>query len=683
MLPLLVMCSGLFVNLPVQEKPPSTDLANYQAIKLKVGHDSDAHVRLALWCEAHGLGAERLKHLALAVLTTPSHTTARGLMGLVSYQGRWQPPDAVTDRVRKDVGLAASLAEYNARRAKLVNTADGHWRLAVWCEEHGLKAEAMAHFTTVLRLDPGREAAWKRLGCKKHNGRWMTAAQIAEEKVELEARKQADKHWRPLLAKLSTSLAHKEKRAETEEVLSRIVDPRAVGPIWRTFAEGNVTQQTIAVQLFGQINTPAASRALAAMAVFSDAPEIRRKATETLKRRDPREFVGLLISMIRDPIKYEVRPVGGPGSPGALFVRGKQFNVQRLYAPPSLPNIPLFPGEPITYDAWGLPVVSRYLGETNDVQQRTLSIESIDLGPYTRYSRWRKTTTTTETTTTPIQRTLEIPIGQIYLQYQTSALVAEQQLLNDAREIDSYNQFANDSYRRISQVLGEVTGQDLGQDQKKWMTWWVEHQGYTYTPYEPEDKPTFTENVPLAYVPQGVAAPIQAQVGTPVTTTSTSTGIGHSCFRAGTLVRTLEGLRPIERLKIGDQLLTQNTLNGTLAFQPVLAVYHNKPSTTLKIVAGGDTVVATPIHRFWKAGTGWTMARDLKPGDSLRILGGTAEVVSIENDVTQPVFNLEVASGQSFFVGDSGMLVHDNSLVQPVSSPFDAEPRLEAITHGK
>ena len=39
---------------------------------------------------------------------------------------------------------------------------------------------------------------------------------------------------------------------------------------------------------------------------------------------------------------------------------------------------------------------------------------------------------------------------------------------------------------------------------------------------------------------------------------------------------------------------------------------------------GGETIVATGIHRFWKAGKGWTMARDLKAGDRLRMIGGVA-----------------------------------------------------------
>jgi hypothetical protein len=39
------------------------------------------------------------------------------------------------------------------------------------------------------------------------------------------------------------------------------------------------------------------------------------------------------------------------------------------------------------------------------------------------------------------------------------------------------------------------------------------------------------------------------------------------------------------------------------------------------------------------------------------------------------VYNLEVAEGRSYFVGDRGALVHDYSPVLPVSGAFDAVPR--------
>ena len=74
----------------------STDLAAYQVARSEAGRDSEAHVRLALWCEAHGLTAERLKHLSLAVLYDPTNALARGLMGLVAYHGKWERPDQVS-----------------------------------------------------------------------------------------------------------------------------------------------------------------------------------------------------------------------------------------------------------------------------------------------------------------------------------------------------------------------------------------------------------------------------------------------------------------------------------------------------------------------------------------------------------------------------------------------------------
>src|SRR5262249_61231190 len=93
--------------------------------------------------------------------------------------------------------------------------------------------------------------------------------------------------------------------------------------------------QLRALQLLGQIDAPAAPRAIAVLSIFGKSAEVRRIATETLKGRDAREFAGLLIGMLRDPIKYEVRPVAGPGSQGELYIKGKKANTLRLYSPPA------------------------------------------------------------------------------------------------------------------------------------------------------------------------------------------------------------------------------------------------------------------------------------------------------------------------------------------------------------
>ncbi len=86
--------------------------------RAKAGHDAKAHVRLALWCESHGMSAERMKHLAMAVLYDPSNGLARGLMGLVAYQGKWERPDVVGREIQDDPAYHDLIREYLERRAQ-------------------------------------------------------------------------------------------------------------------------------------------------------------------------------------------------------------------------------------------------------------------------------------------------------------------------------------------------------------------------------------------------------------------------------------------------------------------------------------------------------------------------------------------------------------------------------------
>ncbi len=109
------------------------------------------------------------------------------------------------------------------------------------------------------------------------------------------------------------------------------------------------------------------------------------------------------------------------------------------------------------------------------------------------------------------------------------------------------------------------------------------------------------------------------------------------------MIRTLTGDRPIEALKVGDQVLAQDTSVGALRYRSVTGVHHNPPAQTLRVKLKDEVILATGFHRFWKAGRGWIMARELKPGDMIRTLEGLIQVASIEPDRVQPVYNLDVA----------------------------------------
>jgi hypothetical protein len=119
-------------------------------------------------------------------------------------------------------------------------------------------------------------------------------------------------------------------------------------------------------------------------------------------------------------------------------------------------------------------------------------------------------------------------------------------------------------------------------------------------------------------------------------------------------------------------VLTQSTKTGALDYQPVLVVHHNPPSRTFKVSLGDEVIVSSAFHRFWKAGQGWVMARDLTIGDPIRTLNGTVKVAKIEEGRVVPVFNLDVSVDADFFVGQRAALVHDNSLPDLRQPPFDS-----------
>ncbi len=223
------------------------------------------------------------------------------------------------------------------------------------------------------------------------------------------------------------------------------------------------------------------------------------------------------------------------------------------------------------------------------------------------------------------------------------------------------------------QVLSQVSGQDYGADRKSWDRWLTDLRGYAYvSPTVPVDKPTLVEEVPLSGVPQ--PSVVLNTIEGPIANVER-----HSCFAAGTPVRTFSGLRPIEELSAEDLVLTRDTTSGVLKFLPVVVVYHNPPNATFRIDLGKESIVATGIHRFWKAGQGWVMTRELKPGDRLRTVDGTLVVRTVQADKVQNVFNLQVTGGDNFFVGNAGVLAHDNSVVNPAEIPFDRVPPVEEI----
>jgi Pretoxin HINT domain len=134
------------------------------------------------------------------------------------------------------------------------------------------------------------------------------------------------------------------------------------------------------------------------------------------------------------------------------------------------------------------------------------------------------------------------------------------------------------------------------------------------------------------------------------------------CLVAGTKIRTESGLVAIEKLTVGDRVLARNVTTGQLRFRPVIRPTLRPASPTLRISLDGEVIQASGGHPFWVSSTGWVKARDLKPKMRLQTVNGVAEVLSVEPGNTVELYNLVVESDSSYFVGDLGILSHDNTI---------------------
>ena len=280
-----------------------------------------------------------------------------------------------------------------------------------------------------------------------------------------------------------------------------------------------------------------------------------------------------------------------------------------------------------------------------------------------------------------MNQTLQIPIGEMMLEAQMAAQAAEPQLAGDVRAIAAYN--ARDPRRRISgssrssPARSGPTSATIVPPGTKWL---VDLFGYAYSCAAiPSEETTVVEQVPPSYVPQTdpdrhaefhrLRRDVPLLLRRRDARSGPSTVSGRSSPSAsGDLVLTQDA--KIRRAEVPGRWSPSTTTRPTATYRVALD--------------GGDPIVATGIHRLWKAGKGWTMARELKPGDVLRTLGGLASVKAVEADRTQLVYNLQVADGESYFVGKSGVLAHDNSTINPVPEPFDAvAPLAEAAASSR
>ncbi|MBQ6160948.1 MAG: hypothetical protein IJK24_08370 [Oscillospiraceae bacterium] len=137
-----------------------------------------------------------------------------------------------------------------------------------------------------------------------------------------------------------------------------------------------------------------------------------------------------------------------------------------------------------------------------------------------------------------------------------------------------------------------------------------------------------------------------------------------ACFVAGTLVATVDGLKPIETLKVGDMVLSIDIDTMHTDYKPVLETYIRKVRKLVYLKVDGEVIVATEDHPFYVSGQGFVNAAKLIAGARLvNLTGGVfcVEQISFEymENGEKTVYNLQIADNHTYCVGNHNILVHN------------------------
>lgn len=560
-----------------------------------------------------GDDAARDEALDAAVEVDPDHAPSRGERGEVEVDGRWvsarYAQQLAADDPQRD--------EYQERLRNMDDTPAAHVRMAKWCEKTGLRPEARAHWIAVLKGDPKNAAALEGIGMKWRDGQLWDVGQAADADERFEEFAKQAKSWEKRLRRFES------KPYFDEDELARIgaeLDAGAIGPIEARIArlprmsnsEGAERSEKL-IQAFLE-NSAAmpeveVTASLSRIAIYGGDTH-RQAAIENLKDRPENDSMPMLLSHLIAPIESEHRIERDARGNVVYQHRLKRENPEH--------------------------------GEVHD-RNRTATV-SVGVNNWAPQG-FRAFTTPESLYLAEIQARFEGVKQAIDYQSeaeQTNAVVA------------AHNRLANELNERVRAALTEVSGRSLGDNPLEWWQYWQRYSGYdTYhrATERTYDVTSTNQQVTATSTLERIPPP--------------PPGARCECFVAGTPVWTRDGKRAIETLKPGDLVMARDPHRGGIVYRVVTDTTVREPSPMVEVVAGGESIHATVGHPFWVLGQGWRMAKELAVGDVLSTLYGPVTVTAVNEHQSAAAHNLVVEDAANYYVGDNGVLVHDNTPRMP------------------
>ncbi len=596
-------------------------------------------VQEALHREIYGLADQREQLLDHAARTSPNYPPSMWHRGYIQCRGQWLRADQY-DQIGKDPRLTA----YWKIRQDYDDTPDGQLKLAAWCGRHGLADQQRAHLTQVLNLDPNHRLAREQLGFRWMHGAWTHVDEIQEALRDTQRQRKTLRKWRPQVEPILALLKHKSPRRQEQgqQRLAAITDPEAIVALETLLSAESEWCASLVIAQLKKMPQREAALALARHAVISPWPEVRKEAALELRKRHLDTYVPALLSAMHTPVQTRIEV--GRGFAGRLvyrhsFYREGQGERQLLIAETAYKRLAQPGGD-------GEETLSRAV---SSVRQNAIRAEVLTARENERAEQLNHR----------IAGALSIATEQLVLpspeswwawwtHYNELRIDGDKPLrqLYARREI----RVEDRSQRKMSEEDREKLRQQQRERRQKFADKELKNSRWYWMPdgRRIRQKRLNSGQYLKQFMDSGgqISTVIQSFI---------------SCFAAGTPVSTARGPRPIERIQVGDLVLSQDVESGELTYKPVLRTTVRPASRLLILNTSNDTLHTTGGHPFWVCGEGWKKARELRSGMLLHHVNGSTMVDSIEPGALKEAYNLVVADFQSYFVGHGKLLCHDTA----------------------
>lgn len=513
--------------------------------------------------------------------------------------------------------------EYFKLREQAEITIETHRNLAKWCQSHGLDSRAKAHWFGVLDNDPSNFEARQQLSYTFLFNRWFSPQELSAAKLAAENLEQQLKQWIPKVREWKINLESNDikKRLKTLEQLKNLENPDVIPALDIAAGQANPTVAKHFVSAIGRFQTREACIALAGIAIANTSTDVGTHSIEILRKYPLEFYVPDLLDLMSTEYELMSQLVTRPNGEMVLQLvqmrelrnRFEKNQMDKLMA--------ISPQEKLKKSS-GMSVEL--------IAGRLLQFQSV------------------ATSKSAVKNGL-------------AASVISKEAKRDAEEaqaeLDRTNESIRSLQRNIAMVLRSTTDAKLDDEPRSWWIWWDASE----KSYNEGDKP-----YDQSYVENRSSMILQTQKVQAVTRYQSLIPRRLDCLALGTQIQTESGLKSIEKIQIGDLVVSQNIGTGQLSFRPVLRITRRPEAPTRDILlSSGETIRATLGHPWWVTGRGWVKTKDLQKDYVLRTPEGFEKISDLQDREPIETLNLVIDQDHTIFVGQSRILSSDATELTP------------------